>query len=76
MTLSVVKSQRQECNSAAVELLRELLEMAEGGEIESLIVVAMRPDAKFLVKGSRSMSQLESVGALEFAKHDIMGVEK
>jgi hypothetical protein len=72
MELAVVKTQSQKCCAEAVQVLREVTEKVQSGEIETLMVIGIRPDGKFWTKASPSMSSLQSVGALEFLKYDLI----
>jgi hypothetical protein len=69
--LSVVTAQ-QKSHEALVKHLEHLAEEARAGQIEAVVTVAFRPDGTFGIWRYGHYSDLHIVGALEFAKHDIM----
>jgi hypothetical protein len=72
MSLAVIKSKKQEANQSAVDVLEGLLADAKAGEIETVFVIAIRPDQTYRSLGSESLDRLRNIGAIETIKRDLM----
>jgi hypothetical protein len=62
----------KEVQASAVTLLKELLEKAQTGEIQSVMVVSWRPNGRYRVSTSDQMDGLKKIGALNQLLHDFM----
>lgn len=58
-----------------VETLEKMLASAKLGEIDQLVIVATKTDGNFVVDVSDCVSRMKLIGALEFAKQDILDAE-
>lgn len=63
---------RHKAHRSTVELIKEMAEEADLGQVTEIVMVGMRPDGTFVVLASPSMSVLRTLGALEQAKHDVL----
>ncbi len=70
--MSIVVLKQPVDSSKVVETLEELLKLAKDGEIESFIIVVMRPDKSFFTSTSCYKNSLELIGALQCAQHDLV----
>lgn len=59
-------------DSDLIESMKDLLDQAERAEFVACVVVKIREDGKFQCHKYGVISDLKTVGALSFAKHDIM----
>lgn len=59
-------------NQQTCELLRDLLDAAEAGDIESVMLIGFSPQGNARVAFSGATSAAQKVGALEILKADIV----
>lgn len=70
--LKVLPTPIDERKKSAVELLKDMLAMAERGEVESVVVVAFL-DSEILIRQSSSVGITQKIGALQRAIIDLHG---
>lgn len=58
-----------------VEIIREVLEMAESGNLAAVVIVPIRVDQSFRVRQAGLMRRLQTVGYLAQAQFDLLDVE-
>ena len=59
-------------NGQVVELLREMLELAERGELEAIAIVGLLPDGVCRYRYSQSERFATLVGGVEVLKHQLI----
>lgn len=72
MSAEIVKLEIDNDPREIISVLNEIIEYAKKGEVESVIMIVMRPDGSFFTKSSRYHNCLEVIGALTCAIDDVV----
>lgn len=70
--MNLVKLEPKTCPSDAVGKLEALLDRIKEGEFCGFMAVVMRPDGSYTTTFSGFKNSLETIGACECLKHDVM----
>ncbi len=72
MSAEIVKLEVDDDPREVISLLNEIIAHAKEGEVESIIMIVMRPDKSFFTRSSRYHNSLEVIGALTCAINDVV----
>lgn len=71
--MKIVPLKKPAESEAIIETLTDLIERANSGEFDSLLILAFRPDGKFwTIERGKRHNRLEMVGLLETMKLDLL----
>lgn len=60
----------EEVKESVIRLLRETLEQAEAGEVDSILMIVGSPSGEWLDKASETVKFSETIGRLEISKQE------